>query len=140
MSFIELCDFIIYLYLNKKTNFIISHFPKPIYGNQFNYVCPANFYATLCKALLFYQNSPKIKVILEKNAKYSSAGGSAPRSPCFRKLGAFPPDPQPTAAGGFAPTPTLASGALWLRPRPQISPPPPLRIPGYAPGYKHVTY
>ena len=31
------------------------------------------------KALLFYQNSPKIKLFLQKNAKFSNAEGFAPR-------------------------------------------------------------
>ena len=39
----------------------------------------------------------------------------------FRALGAFPPNPQPPAAGGFAP-------------RPPKQPPPQLRISGYEPG------
>ena len=30
---------------------------------------------------IFYQNSPKIKMFLQKNAKFLSAGGSAPRLP-----------------------------------------------------------
>ena len=46
------------------------------------------------KALSFYQNNPKIKLFLQKNAKFSSAGGFAPRPPCLRRLGAWPPDPQ----------------------------------------------
>ena len=47
------------------------------------------------KALSFYQNSVKIKLFLQKNAKFLSAGAPPPDS--------------------------------------QISPPPPLRISGYAP-------
>ena len=43
--------------------------------------------------IIFYQNSPKIKLFLKKNAKFSGAGGSAPRPPCLRRLGAPPPDP-----------------------------------------------
>ena len=46
------------------------------------------------KSIIFYQYSPKIKLILKKNAKFSSAGGSAPRPPCLRWLGTLPPDPQ----------------------------------------------
>ena len=46
-----------------------------------------------------------MKLFLQKHAKYSSAGGFAPRPPCLRRLGAFPPNPQPPAAGGFAPKP-----------------------------------
>ena len=63
------------------------------------------------KALSFHQNSPKIKLFLQKNAKFSSAGDSAPRPPCvwrirpqtpinLRRLGTPPPDPstQPPTA------------------------------------------
>ena len=54
----------------------------------------------------------------------------------FRALGALPPNPQPPAAGGFAPTPPLASGGWGLRPQtPQTAPP--LRISGYAPAFNH---
>ena len=42
------------------------------------------------KSIIFNQNSPKIKLFLKKNAKFSSAGGSATR---------------PRASGGFAPRP-----------------------------------
>ena len=42
----------------------------------------------------FYQNRPKIKLFLPKKIKkFSSAGGSAPHTLCFRWLGALPPDP-----------------------------------------------
>ena len=75
-----------------------------------------------------------MKLFLQKNAKFLSAGGSAPRPPCLRRLGALPPNPQPPAAGGFASRPPLASGGWGLRPQtPQTAPP--LRISGYAPGY-----
>ena len=60
---------------------------------QFDQVCSTNnFYATF-ESIIFYQNSPKIKLFLKKNAKFSGAGGSAPRPPCLRRLGAPPPDP-----------------------------------------------
>ena len=56
--------------------FHIAHLCK-----QFNQVCITNFYATF-QSIIFHQNSPKIKLILKKkNAKFSSAGGSAPRPP-----------------------------------------------------------
>ena len=45
------------------------------------------------KSIIFYQNSPKIKLFLKKNAKFLSAGNFAPRPPCLRRLGALPPDP-----------------------------------------------
>ena len=44
------------------------------------------------KSIIFNQNSPKIKLFLQKNAKFSSAWG-------------LPSNPQPPAAGGFAPRP-----------------------------------
>ena len=43
------------------------------------------------KAYFFKQNSPKVKLILQKNAKFSSAEGSAPVPPA---AGGFAPDPQ----------------------------------------------
>ena len=44
-----------------------------------------------------------MKLFLQKNAKFSSAGGAAPRPPCLRRLGGLPPDPHwPPAAGGSA--------------------------------------
>ena len=51
-----------------------------------------------CKSIIFYRNSPKIKLFLQKNAKFSSAGGSAPSPMCLQQLGAqilkhFPPLP-----------------------------------------------
>ena len=61
---------------------------------------------------------------MQKNAKFSNAGRSAPRPPCLRRLVALPPDPQPPAAGGFAPRPPLASGGWGLRfQTPKQSPP-----------------
>ena len=69
------------------------------------------------KVLFFYQNSPKIKLFLQKNAKFLNAW--APPQ-CFRQLGASPPDPHYSlSAGGF---------------RPQNLPTAPsLRISGYVP-------
>ena len=46
------------------------------------------------KTNIFYQNSPKIQLFLQTDAKFSIAGGSALRPPCLRRLGALPPDPQ----------------------------------------------
>ena len=39
------------------------------------------FLSHALKALFFNQNSPKMKLFLQKNAKFSSAGGKAPRPP-----------------------------------------------------------
>ena len=67
--------------------------------------------------IFFYQNSPKIKLFLQKNAKISSAGGTAPTPPCLRRLGALPPDPLPSMAEGFAPRPPKQPpiSNFWLR-------------------------
>ena len=48
------------------------------------------------KSIIFYQNSPRIKLLLQKNAKFFSAGGSAPRHSCLWQLGTLRPDPQNT--------------------------------------------
>ena len=50
------------------------------------------------KSIIFYQNSPKIKLFMQKNAKN------------FRALGAPLPDLQPPAVGGLAPGPLMAFG------------------------------
>ena len=71
------------------------------------------------KSIIFYYNSPKI-VIFTKNAKFSSAGDSAPRPAYHRRVGALLPNPQPLAAEGSPPDPKIA---------------PPLQISGYAPSY-----
>ena len=63
---------------------------------------------TRFKIIIFYQNSPKIKLFLTKKMQN------------FQALGAPPPDPVPPTAEGFA-----------LRPPKQS---PPLQISGYAPG------
>ena len=34
------------------------------------------------KSIICYQNSPKIKLFLQKHAKFLSAGGTASRPPC----------------------------------------------------------
>ena len=46
------------------------------------------------KSINFDQNSPKINLFLQKNAKYSSAGGSAFGPPCLRRLGFAPRPPK----------------------------------------------
>ena len=48
VSFIELNDFIIYQHLNKKTKILLLATSQIAHlCNQFNHVCPADFYATL---------------------------------------------------------------------------------------------
>ena len=76
------------------------------------------------------KNSSKITLFLQKNANFSSAGGSGPRPLCLRQLGVEPRNSQPPAAGGFIPRPPLASGSWGLCPQTA----PPLRISAYAPG------
>ena len=78
--------------------------PLPIYATSFiMFALPIS--KPRFKSIIFNQNSPKMKLFLQKNAKFSSAGSSAPRPPCLRRLGAFPPNSQIPAAGGFAPRP-----------------------------------
>ena len=64
------------------------------------------------KSINFYQNSPKIKLFLQKNAKFLSAGNSTSRSPSLRRLAALAPDPYPSAAWGLqnSPRPLRISG------------------------------
>ena len=100
----------------------------PNFSNPVESRCAANFYATVQKHYFLLKYSPRIKLVLQKNAKFSSSGGSAPKFLCFHRLGALPPGPQLPAAEGFAPRPPSASG-----PTPKIAPP--LRIFGYAPGF-----
>ena len=54
------------------------------------------------KSINFQPNSPKMKLFLQKNAKFSSAGG-------------LPPNPQPPAAGGEAPKTAPPIVNFWLR-------------------------
>ena len=74
------------------------------------------------KSIIFYHNSSKIKVFLQKNAKFSSAGGSAPIPPCLQRLGLCPQTPVHSAVGGFAPRPP-AYGGWGLRPHTPNWPP-----------------
>ena len=106
VNFIEQYDLIIYQHLNKRTKILplatsqIAHL-----CNQVNHVCTANFCHVL-RALL-HQNSPEIRLFLQKNAKFLSAGGSAPVPPL---AGALPPDPYyPLSNGSSAPRPPKQS-------------------------------
>ena len=106
MSFIELFDFIIYQHQTRELTFYHQPPPKyPIYATSLiMFALPIS--KPRFKSIIFNQNSPKIKLFLQKNAKFSSAGGSAPRPPCLRRLGALPPDPQnssPLRISGYAP-------------------------------------
>ena len=73
------------------------------------------------------------KLFLQKHAQFLSAGGTASRPPCLRRLETFPPDPQPPAAGSFALRYPMAPVAGGSAPRPPKSHTP-LQISGYAPG------
>ena len=57
------------------------------------------------KSIIFIKIGLNLNYFCQKNTKFSSAGGSAPRPPCLRRLGALPPDPQSPAVKGYAPTP-----------------------------------
>ena len=58
-----------------------------------------------------------------QNLRALGAPPPDPRASGGWGLGAFPPNPQPPAAGGFAPSPPLASVGWGLRPQtPQTSP------------------
>ena len=62
-------------------NVTISHRPHSLfYANSLiRFALPISM--PRFESIIFYQNSTKIKLFLEKNAKFSSAGGSAPRPP-----------------------------------------------------------
>ena len=60
-----------------------------------------------------------MKLFLQKKAKFSSAGSSAPRPPCLQQLGALPPNPHWPPVALDAPPPPNTT--------------PQLRISGYAP-------
>ena len=64
------------------------------------------------KSIIIIKIGLKLSYFYQKNTKFSSAGGSAPRPPCLQRLGAFPPDPQSPAVKGYAPTPQNAT-AHW---------------------------
>ena len=61
-----------------------------------------------------------MKLFLQKNAKFLSAGGS-PQTPVPPAAGGFAP--KPPGAGSFAPRPPLASGGWGLRPQTPQTPP-----------------
>ena len=73
-----------------------------------------------------------MKLFLQKNAKLERLG-LRPQTPIgLRQLKALPPNPQPVAAGVFAPRPPLASSGWELCPQtPKQGPP--LQIFSYAP-------
>ena len=95
------------------------------------------------KSIIFYKNSSKIKLILQKNAKFLSAWGSTPWPPCLRRLEALPQTPSLRRQGDSPPharwPPTPRGSDSWgLRPQtPKTAPP--LQIFGYAPGHRHFS-
>ena len=73
----------IYQHVNKRTTMLslaTSH--KAHYCNQLKHVAQPIFYATFYKHY-FYWDSSKFKLFFQKNAKLSSAGGSAPSPRAF---------------------------------------------------------
>ena len=65
-----------------------------------------------CKRIIFYQSRPKIKLFMQKNAKFLSAGGSATRFQCLHELGLCPD----TRNGLYPQTPKQPPNAnFWLR-------------------------
>ena len=92
MSFIELFDFIICQHQTRELTFYHQPPPKyPIYATSLiMFALPIS--KPRFKSIAFNQNSPKIMLFLQKNAKFSSTGGSAPRPPCLRRLGTMPPN------------------------------------------------
>ena len=78
--------------------------------NHFNHACTANFYATF-KSINFYQNIPKIKLFLQKSAKFFVCWGLRLKTPVL------------SAARSFAPRPQASSGWGLPPPRPPKQPP-----------------
>ena len=70
------------------------------------------------KSIIFYQNSPKIKLFLKKKMQN------------FQALGALPPDPRASGGWRLRPQTPIASGGGPPIPK-HI---PPMQISGYAPG------
>ena len=83
--------------LNKKTEILplaTSHIAIAGLCNLFNHVFGLLISMPHFKSINFYQKRPKLKILLQKNTKFSSAGSSTSRPPCSRRLGAFPQDPR----------------------------------------------
>ena len=106
VSFIELLDFIIYQHQTRELTFY--HKPPPKYSiyatSLIMFALPIS--QPRLKALFWIKIALKWRYFCKKNAKFSNAGGSAPRSLCFRRLGTSPPDPQnspPFRISGYAP-------------------------------------
>ena len=122
----------IYQHVNKRAKILpLATFHIALYANSsIRFALPISL--PRFKSIIFYQYSPKIKLFLKKNAKFSSAGGSAPQTPV------------PPAAGGFASRPPIASGCWGLRPKTPKSAPQ-LRISSYVPTtlctvYNHMDF
>ena len=65
------------------------------------------------KSIKFYQNIPKIKLFLQKNAYFFGWLGLRPKT-VPPEAGDLPPDPHPPAAGGFAQAPKTSSHCEFL--------------------------
>ena len=123
MSFIELFDFIFYQHLNKRTNIL------PLATSQIAHLCHQLNHVAVpiskprFKSVIFNQNSPKMKLFLQKKGKIfetlvppaardsasrpraSGGWGLCPQPPSLRRLGALPQDLHwpPAAAPKSAP-------------------------------------
>ena len=84
-------------------------------------------------SITFYQNIPKIKLFLQKNAKFFEIWGLRPQTQCLRRLEALPQDSQPPAAGALLSDLQWSPAAWGSAPTPPKQPP--LRISGYAPAH-----
>ena len=62
-------------------NVIISHFPHSPLMQSVKSCCAAKFLHHVLKALFFIKIALKLSYFCKKNAKFSSAGGHAPRPP-----------------------------------------------------------
>ena len=107
----------IYQLLNKRTNIL------PLATSQIAHLCHQFMFALPIskprfKSIILNQNSPKMRVFLQKNAKVSSAGDKSPQTPVPPAAGCFAPNPQPPAAGGFPPQPYRPPAAGGFPPHP----------------------
>ena len=93
MRFIELFDFIIYQHQTRELTFYHQPPPKyPIYATSLiMFALPIS--KPRFKSIIFSQNSPKMMLFFQKNAKFSNTGGSAPRPPLPPVVGGSVPKP-----------------------------------------------
>ena len=125
MIFIELFDFIIYQHLNKRTQIL------PLAISQISIYATSliTFALPISKPrfkgiIFFYQNSSNMKLFLQKNAKFSSAGGSAPRSPCIPTAVGFAPKPPASGIAGLTVSRRVGRNSQWWSCFGGLAPPP----------------